>query len=202
MDRYKLNKQTLIIAVIVILLCLVSITGATLALFTSSVEDGTIGINATSGDIEVDIIDATNNPSSLVGDVLDFAVKSGEDTTLQQIVLFEPGATFYTEGFRIKNNGNVTLRYIVHISDDDTMDEKLEVMFSDAFEVWITADPTSKSEMVKLYEFEGTLKAGQTSDIYHLVFRMKETAGNEFQEREFTGVGITVCAVQGNGAFN
>ena len=31
---------------------------------------------------------------------------------------------------------------------------------------------------------------------------MKPSAGNTFQERTFTGVGVTVCAVQGNVHFD
>lgn len=197
MSRYKLNKNTLIIAVIVTLLCLTSIVGATYALFTASTEDGSIGINATSGDIEVDIVDISEQENSLVGDVLGFITTSNKNE-----ILFEPGAMYYTEGFRIKNTGNIHLKYILYISGDDTLDEELEVPFADAFEVWITTNPTAKSDMVKLREFDGSLKVGQTSDIYHLVFRMKETVGNDFQGRTFTGVGITVCAVQGNGELN
>ena len=36
------------------------------------------------------------------------------------------------------------------------------------------------------------------SETYYLVIRMKETAGNEFQNKTYTGIGITVYAVQGN----
>jgi len=190
MSRYKINNKTFIIAAMVILLCLVSITGATFALFTSTTEDGKIGINTTSGSLKVDIIDASDNPSSLVGDVLDFITTSDK-----QEILFEPGAMYYTEGFRVKNNGSIPMNFILYISEDESVSED----FSEAFEVWLTNDPTDKTNMVKLQEFDGRLEVGQTSDIYYLVFRMKETAGNEFQDRAFTGVGITVCAVQGNG---
>lgn len=193
MSRYKINNKTFIIAAMVILLCLVSITGATLALFTSNTEDGKIGINATSGNLKVDIVDASENPSSLVGDVLDFVTTSDNKK-----ILFEPGATYYTEGFRIKNNGSIPVNFILYISEDETVSAD----FSDAFEVWLTEDPTNRENMVKLQEFDGRLEVGQNSSIYYLVFRMKETAGDEFQDRTFTGVGITVCAVQGNVSIN
>ncbi len=193
MPGYKLNKKVIIIAAMVILLCFVYIIGATLALFTYSTEDGTIGINATSGDIEVDIVDASENPSTLVGDVLNFITTSD-----RKVILFEPGGMYYTEGFRVKNSGEIPINFIAYISGDDTLDEKEEVSFADAFEVWITTDPTSKSDLVKLQDFDGRLEVGQMSKVYYLVFRMKETAGNDFQDRAFTGIGITVCAVQGN----
>ena len=193
MSRYKINNKTFIIAAMVILLCLVSITGATLALFTSNTEDGKIGINATSGNLKVDIVDASENPSSLVGDVLDFVTTSDNKK-----ILFEPGATYYTEGFRVKNNGSIPVNFILYISEDETVSAD----FSDAFEVWLTEDPTNRENMVKLQEFDGRLEVGQNSSIYYLVFRMKEPAGDEFQDRTFTGVGITVCAVQGNVSIN
>jgi len=189
MSRYSINKKTIFIAVMVILLCLVSVTGATLALFTSSGEDGKIGINATSGDLEVDIVDDTDDPQSLVGDVLDFVPKDENAP-----ILFEPGAAYRTEGFRVKNTGNVSLKYFLYI-DAKGADAK----FIDAFDAWITTDPTTRTGMVPMQEFDGVLTKDKSSEVYYLVFRMKEDAGNKYQDMEFTGVGITVCAVQLNG---
>jgi hypothetical protein len=190
MQRAKFNKKAFVIAALVILLCLTALSGATYALFTSATEDGKIGINTTSGKLKVDIIDASeDNPQSLVGDVLDFIT-----TQSQTEILFEPGATFYTEGFRVKNNGNIPLNFILYISED----EAISPDFFTAFDVWLTNDPTSRTGMVKLQEFDGRLEVNQSSDVYYLVFHMKEEIGNDFQGQEFTGVGITVCAVQGN----
>ena len=193
MFGYKTEKKSLVIAAIIILLCLVSVTGATFALFTSRAEDGTIGINSTSGRLEVDIVDTSDAENSLLGDALNF-----ETTSETKEILFEPGAVYHTEGFRIKNRGNIPFNFIVYISED----KRLEADFYDAFEVWLTTDPTSRTNMVKLQDFDGRLEAEKTSDVYYLVFRMKEDAGNEFQDREFYGVGITVCAVQGNVKFH
>lgn len=194
MFRYKTPKATFIIAAMVILLCLVCITGATFALFTSEAGDGKIGINATSGNLSVDIVDASDNPSSLVGEVLHFVTTAESET-----VLFEPGATFYTEGFRVENSGNIPLDFILYISEDKTLSND----FHKAFDVWITNDLSAKGTAVKLQEFEGLdLPPQHTSDVYYLVVSMKETAGNDYQDRTFTGIGITVCAVQGNGYIN
>lgn len=49
MFRYKSHKQAFIMTALVILLCLVSLVGATLALFTSDPNDGTIRRDNTSG---------------------------------------------------------------------------------------------------------------------------------------------------------
>jgi len=182
------TKYTLILTAIVILLCLLSLTGATLALFTSSEEDGKIGINATSGSIKLDIVDAENSADSLVGEALDFVAKDGSNK-----ILFEPGMTVHTEGFRIKNDGNIPINFIVYISKDNSSQN-----FIEAFDVWLTDDPSSRTGMVKLQDFDGRLEPKQQSDVYYLVFHMKEEIGNGYQNQEFTGAGITVTAVQGN----
>ena len=192
MSRYKASYNKFIIAAMVILLCLISITGATLALFTSDVNDGTIGINATSGNVKVDIVDEKDT-RSLVGEFLKFETRTPDDE-----VLFEPGATYYTEGFRIKNKGDIPLDYILYVSEDETISDD----FSEAFDVWIVTDRAEAKGEVKLMDFDGELAVGQCSEIYYLVFRMKETAGNEYQDRTFSGVGVTVCAVQGNAIDN
>lgn len=186
MTRYKAQIESIIIAALVILLCLAFIIGSTFALFTDN--DGKIGINATAGNLEVDIVDQFNT-RSLVGDTLDFIT-----TAEKPIIEFEPGATFHTEGFRVKNDGNIPLNFILYISDDAEIDDG----FSDAFEVWITNDVTDRTSGERLQDFSGRLEVGDSTDVYYLVFRMKETAGNEFQNRIFKGVGVTVCAVQGN----
>ena len=192
MSHTKKTERTLIIAILAILLCVVSIAGATYALFTNT-SDGTIGINATSGKLEVDIV-GIDDDISRVGGVLHFMLKQGEEH-----VLFEPGAVFYTEGFRVKNRGTITINFLVYISED----VKVPIDFYDAFDVWIAKDPMSDSrEMERLTDFNGRLLEGECSDAYHLVFKMKEIADNTFQDKTYTGIGITVCAVQGNVDMN
>ena len=92
MIRYRSNRKSFIIAALIVLLCLVCLAGSTLALFTSDIDDGTIGIIATSGDIKVDIVDSYTG-DSLVGEALQFQTSSE-----RRQILFEPGATFYTQG--------------------------------------------------------------------------------------------------------
>ena len=78
MFRYKSHKQAFIMTALVILLCLVCLTGATLALFTSDPNDGTIGIITTSGDVEIDIVDTSG--ATLQNKALDFITASSTPT--------------------------------------------------------------------------------------------------------------------------
>ena len=190
MFRYKSHKQAFIMTALIILLCLVSLTGATLALFTSDTRDGTIGIITTAGEIKVDIVDSSLE-STLVGKVLEFQTSSE-----RKEILFEPGATFYTQGFKVKNLGNIPVNFRLSVSEDETIDPE---EFNESFEVWISTDPNDTADAQKLSEFTGRLEVGESSErTYYLFVKMRESAGNEFQGKTYTGIGVTVYAVQGN----
>ncbi|MBR2464135.1 MAG: hypothetical protein IKB41_01715 [Clostridia bacterium] len=190
MFRYNSVSKHLFIAGLVILLCLVCLTGATLALFVSAPTDGTIGIITTSGNVRVDIVDATSKVS-LVGQVLQLQTSSE-----RREILFEPGATYFTQGFKVKNTGDIPINFRLSVSDDEgiDMDE-----FYEAFEVWIAKDNPDLSNAERLTDFRGSLKVGECSEsTYYLFIKMKEDVGNEFKGKIYTGVGVTVYAVQGN----
>ena len=191
MFRYKSNKQAVIIAALIILLCLACLTGSTLALFTSDPGDGTIGVITTSGNVRVDIVDTTDENNSLVGKVLEFYTSSD-----RKEILFEPGATFYTQGFKVRNTGDIPINFRLSVSDDEEINTE---EFNEAFEVWISTSASDPSNAQKLTDFIGRLEPGFSSaETYYLFVKMKETAGNEFQGKNYTGIGVTVYAVQGN----
>ncbi len=198
MLRYKSNKKAFIMTALIILLCLVCLTGATLALFTSDKNDGTIGIVSTAGYIDIDIVDEEGK--SLVDKFLKFHTSSE-----QKEILFEPGAAFYTQGFKIKNKGNVPVNFKLSVGKDNVIyidGKPVDIkVFDEAFEVWITKNPTRTADAEELKPFKGTLgvdESSNESDIYYLVIKMKESADNKFQDKEYTGIGVTVYAVQGN----
>ena len=193
MIRCKSHKQALIIAALVILLCLVCLSGATYALFTNDPNDGTIGIVTTSGKVDVDIINDYDG-KTLVGETLEFVTLREN-----QKVLFEPGATFYTQGFKVKNIGDVSIKFRVTVSEDKNVDM---TEFHKAFDVWITTDLSDPTAAQPLTEFIGELAVERVSEkTYYLFIKMKESAGNEFQNKTYSGIGVTVYAVQGNVDF-
>lgn len=185
--KTKYTKR-IILPIMIIMLCFIAVIGSTYAIFTNG-SDGKIGINATSGQIKLDILDAGDD--SLVGKTLDFILTADDDG----IFYFEPGATVRTQGFKVKNYGNITVNYRIYISEDPN--ENMDA-FYDAFELWITNDPTDLSGAVKITNYEGVLIPGETTEMYYLVIKMKDSAGNDFQGKEYSGIGITVYAVQGN----
>lgn len=50
----------------------------------------------------------------------------------------------------------------------------------------------------RITSFTDRLEPGQSTGIYYLILRMKETAGNDFQGAAYSGIGVTAYAVQGN----
>ena len=186
------------IAIIIIVLCFISLIGVTYALFTNG-DDGVIGINVASGDIGVDIVD--KDQMTLIGDVLNFVGVEGNPNEVR----WEPGAVHYTEPFAIKNLGNIPISYRVYIECKDEDSVLLDVL-----EFYIITESELEAaggrigleqldESVKMQSFDKYLEAGALSeDYYHLVVRMVPEAGNEYQGKVLNGIGITVYAVQGN----
>ena len=190
MSCYSGNKNKLIAAILIISLCFSSLIGSTFALFTSNLEDGTIGVVTTSGDVEVAIVDGKTG-ESLIGKSLEFMTTSDH-----RVVYFEPGATFHTQGFKVENTGNIPINFHLSVSRDKDIDY---TEFNKAFDVWISTSITDTSAAEPIKEFVGRIEVGKkTETVYYLFIKMKENAGNEFQKQEYRGIGVTVYAVQGN----
>ena len=191
MIRYKSNKQALIVAILLVLLCLANLTGATLALFTNDPNDGTIGIVTAAGKFDVDIVDADGE--SLLTKSLALMTTSG--TKDCEEVYFEPGAVFFTQTFRVKNDGNIPINYKISLSKNTVVN--LEE-FEKAFELKIVEENGNLADAQGFSEFKDSLAPNTIGKSYRLYIKMKEDANNDFQGREYTGIGITVYATQGN----
>lgn len=189
------TKKSLLISILTIALCVTLLTGTTLAWF-SNVSDTRITVNTTSGLLDADIVDI--NDVSLVGNFLNFVTTTNTPETN-----LEPGATFYTVGFKVKNIGNVKMKYLISINLDK--DSKLY----EALDFWIVEAPDnseqiptrldfSKDKAIPITEYEGTLDPNSSSKTYHLVMKMSEDAGNEYQGLQLDYMGITVDAAQSN----
>ena len=76
--------------------------------------------------------------------------------------------------------------------------------FKKAFDIWVVEGINGEVDLNdarRLENFEGRIGVDGESVVYFLFIRMKEGAGNTFQGQEYSGIGITVCAVQNNGSF-
>lgn len=186
-EKEKSNIAALLIALLALLIQIVCLILVILLLLDRGSE-GVVGVISTGGEVKVDIVDAEDETLSLVGKTLAFRT-----AVHQEEVMFEPGATAQSQGFKIHNQSLVPVSCRVSVSAGDVADT---TAFYEAFEVWISTD-ASRADARPLTNFVGQLDVGETSqDTYYLFVRMKPSAGNEWQGKTYTGIGVTVYAVQ------
>ena len=149
-------------------------------------DSGDVGVNVTTGKVKVDITDVDGN--SIVGEVLEF-----ETGFEDKAVRFEPGVAYRTEGFKVKNTGELKISYRMYVSREEGVDM---IEFDNAFEFYVTTNPDDLDSLEQIKSFDGALDSLNSSETYYLVVKMKGEAGNDFQGKTFTGIGITVNATQ------
>ena len=114
MNNKRATKRALLTSVTALVMCVVMLVGTTFAWFTDTASTGVNKIQA--GNLKVDIVD--KDGTSLKNKSLSF-IKAGLTTdTGAEIdpnatteILWEPGCRYLTEGFRIKNAGNLALKW-------------------------------------------------------------------------------------------
>ena len=117
--RKSVLRKAVFSSVISLILCCSMLIGTTFAWFTDSVTSA--GNKIVSGNLDVDLVDETG--TSLVGDILLFRNVNGETD-----ILWEPGVTFRTQGFKVKNFGSLALKYRMIINGIDGDEELLDVI--------------------------------------------------------------------------
>ena len=188
-NNQKATKRALLTSVMALVMCVVMLVGTTFAWFTDTASTAVNKIQA--GTLNVDIVDKNGN--SLDGKTLSFVNKENQSN-----ILWEPGATFFTQGFKIVNKGNLALKYKVVVSGT-TGDAKL----LKAIEFDVVTEKTK--EAAEALAKEGNLlkqndSAPADTDAakvyYYLRGHMKEEAGNEYKNLTLDGISITVYATQ------
>ena len=188
MKTAKTSKRALLCSVLSLALCLRMLIGTTFAWFTDTATTAVNKIQAGNLDIELQMKDKDDKWVNAEGKTLPFLVEGAIPAEGTQI-LWEPGCTYKTQGFKIKNNGNLALKYKVAINGTTGSSDLLKVI---TFSIVNVA-----GETVNLDTFEGHLASTNAlSDAYYIQGHMNETAGNEYQEKELDGVSITVYATQ------
>ena len=183
--RFGYSRHSFLSFILIIIIVLLVAGGAVLGFMLlgdkDGEDDGKIGVNVTSGKVKIDIEDV--HGTSLIDQAFDFVLPEGESE-----VVFAPG-------FRIRNEGNLEIKYNVFITGDESVDA---ADFAEAFDLYITTDPDNLESAQKLSTYSSVLKKNTASEVLYLVVCMKDGAGDDFQDRTFTGIGITVHATQSN----
>ena len=178
MTNRKSTKQALLGSVMAMVLCLAMLVGATFAWFTDTASTGVNKIQAGNLDVVLEMQNADGKWVSAEGKTLDF-VKAAD--AKGEAILWEPGCTYELPALRIRNNGNLALKYkvaITGINGSAKLNEAIE---------WTIGDVAMGTEQ--------HLAAGE-SNAFTIKGHMKESAGNEYMNESIDGIAITVVATQ------
>ena len=155
--------------------CLAMLVGATFAWFTDTASTGVNKIQAGKLDVALEMKEGDSWVSA-EGKTLNWVkAAAGEQ------VLWEPGCTYELPALRIRNNGNLALKYkvaITGINGSAKLNEAIE---------WTIGDVAMGAEQ--------HLAAGE-SNAFTIKGHMKESAGNEYMNESIDGIAITVVATQ------
>ena len=178
MTNRKSTKRALLGSVMAMVLCLAMLVGATFAWFTDTASTNVNKIQAGNLDVVLEMQNADGKWVSAEGKTLDF-VKAAD--AKGEAILWEPGCTYELPALRIRNNGNLALKYQVIITGINGS-AKLNTAID-----WTIGDVAMGAEQ--------HLAAGE-SNAFTIKGHMKESAGNEYMNESIDGIAITVVATQ------
>ena len=188
MNEKKQTKKALIMSVTSMVLCVAMLVGMTFAWFTDTASTAVNKIQA--GNLKVDIVAATTG-TSIQGTGLQFVSADGKTG---EAILWEPGATFLTDGFQVVSKGNLALKYKLEI-DLSNLDAGSDAKLLDVIKFSVVG--ADKTSAVGLDEFVGHLtNDAKTSDVMYIKATMDSAAGNDYQGLTLNGIKIKVYATQ------
>ena len=178
--KAKTTKRALLLSVLSLLVCIAMLIGTTYAWFTDSV---TTGVNSiTSGTLSVDIVDESG--ATLENGTLYFRDANGRTD-----ILWEPGACFELDSFRIVNTGNLHLKYKVELTAFSGDTELLDV-------IDFTVNNDEDMDTYFAAQYDKPLAPKEESELITIKGTMREEAGNEYMGKTLSGMKITVVAAQ------
>ena len=192
MNSHRQTKQALLTSVMALVMCVVMLVGTTFAWFTDT---ATANVNTIkSGNLDVDMVDETG--ASLVGRTLSW--QKAADGAGQEI-LWEPGATYNLDAFRIVNKGSLALKYEITVNGVKGSSKLLEAI---NFTAKINGREEALNNLTGVLLPKGATandpakEVVEQTDLITISGTMKTGAGNEYQGLTIDGVSITVVATQ------
>ena len=200
-NNKKATKRALLTSVMALVMCVVMLVGTTFAWFTDTASTGVNKIVA--GNLKVDIVNEAGT-ASIKNSGLKFV--SADNVTKGEAILWEPNCTYLTEGFQIKNDGNLALKWKVEINKDRVTNS---VVGSEAtpskslLDVIDFSIVDASGNTVDIDNFTGHILPADGSDantglsgVYKIKAHMDANAGNDYQNLTLEGITITVYATQ------
>ena len=211
----KSTKKSFIGALLALVICFTMLVGSTLAWFTDS---ASVSIQTiTTGELNLTVEDgADDTANSLEGQTLTWQAKDGRD---QDKIFWEPGATYVTNEFYIKNEGNLNLKFkiVLNLPEDNmlldvvsfnVLAESNQVRFNyvdDQGDVQFVR-PLGKVDLLTGFEIDNgviadeyTLLPGDVVGPLTVKAYMDKSAGNDYMNKILDQIGFTIVATQSTG---
>ena len=188
MKTRKSTKRALLLSICSILLCLVMLIGTTFAWFTDTASTAVNTIQSGTLDIVLEMKKADGTWESAEGKTLDF-VKAA-NAPENEAILWEPGCTYTLPELRIRNNGNLALKYKVQINGIQG-DAKLNEAI-----VWTVSSAADTYDLSAEHHLPAKTGEDAPADYLTISGHMKQEAGNEYQGLTISGASIIVYATQ------
>lgn len=196
MSNKKATKRALLTSITALAMCVVMLVGTTFAWFTDTATANVNKIQAGNLDVALEMLDGTNWVTA-EGQTLNFVKAAGGES---QAILWEPGAEYKLPELRVRNDGNLALKYEVAITGavDATPNNgvnDLELLDVITFRA-STGGGTATSGVYGKTIATGALNKNGDFQTIQLSAKMDENAGNKYQEMAISGIAITVKAMQ------
>ena len=197
MSNKKATKRALLTSITALAMCVVMLVGTTFAWFTDTATANVNKIQAGKLDVALEMKDSAGNWVTAEGKTLNFVKAAGGES---QAILWEPGAEYKLPELRVRNDGNLALKYEVAITGavDATPNNgvnDLELLNVITFSASIGGG-TAPSGVYGKTIATGALNKNGDFQTIQLSAKMDENAGNKYQEMAISGIAITVKAMQ------
>ncbi len=197
MSNKKATKRALLTSITALAMCVVMLVGTTFAWFTDTATANVNKIQAGKLDVALEMKDSAGNWVTAEGKTLNFVKAAGGES---QAILWEPGAEYKLPELRVRNDGNLALKYEVAITGavDATPNNgvnDLELLDVITFSASIGGGTATSGVYGKTIATGALNKNGDFQTI-QLSAKMDENAGNKYQEMAISGIAITVKAMQ------
>lgn len=207
MGRHAKTKRSLAPSVLMIVMCLTLLIGATYAWFTDTASTSVNKVQAGTLDVALLMLTKTTDSSGNATETWE----SAEEKTLNFAdvngntdIKWEPGCTFTLPKLKIVNNGDLALKYKVVFSLPASNSTEAQ---TNALKLARVLDVTMNGQAAgTLYDVltskdadgyaHGTLAGNAETDPILLSVTMRDDAGNEYQGLAIDGIAITVLATQ------
>ncbi len=183
----KNTKRALLLSALAIVMSIAMLIGSTFAWFTDSASTAVNTIQSGTLDVALEYsLDDGATWKNAEGETLDFVKADG--AAANEAVLWEPGCTYELPLIRVRNNGNLALKYEISVIGATGDLELFDV-------ISFTAAIDGAAE-VPLSTFTGHLDAKDASSKILIKGHMDKNAGNDYQGLEIKNIAINVLATQ------